>query len=275
MIQNRTDWLRLANIAALVITLFMNGISNSDWFPQTVGDLGESYGIFFLPAGYVFGIWGVIYSGLLAYVIFQAREEKKADSVARQIGGWFIISCVGNVAWLLLFLYSQLWLSTVAMLVILGSLLVIYTRLNIGLNKDATWGERLAVHVPFSIYLGWISVATVANFSTALFDSGSITAFAGIDSATWAAIMMGVAAVLAFGMLALRRDLAYALVIVWATVGINARPFDTDLYSAVASLDASLVNSVAIGVAAIVGVAVLARAASLLIGNRTDNMTPV
>ncbi|MEO1166668.1 MAG: hypothetical protein AAFV98_23015, partial [Chloroflexota bacterium] len=99
--------------------------------------------------------------------------------------------------------------------------------------------------------------------------------FAGIDSATWAAIMMGVAAVLAFGMLALRRDLAYALVIVWATVGINARPFDTDLYSAVASLDASLVNSVAIGVAAIVGVAVLARAASLLIGNRTDNMTPV
>lgn len=245
--------LQVINIVALVVTVIMNGLANTDLFPQTVGDLGESRAIFFLPAGYVFGIWGVIYTGLLAYVTYQALPSQQKNGVPDAIGWWFVISCIGNVTWLLFFVYDQIWLSTVAMLVILVSLTKISINLGIG-SKNVSLAEKWTVHIPFSIYLGWISVATVANFSTALFDSGFTASLLGIDATLWASIMIVVASVLAFAMLYFRLDVAYALVIVWASYGINARPFDTDLYSMLSSLNASLVNTTALAIAGIVAV---------------------
>jgi len=237
--------------------LVMNGLAQSDLFPNTVGELGESRAVFFLPAGYVFAIWGVIYTGLLAYIIYQARPSQKEDGVNQAIGWWFVLSCIANISWLVLFLYDLVWLSTVAMLVILGALLMIYIRLGIG-TRTVSLAEKWAVHIPFSVYLGWISVATVANFSTALFVSGFDTSFVGLTADTWASIMMVVAAVLAVSMLYFRGDIAYALVIVWATYGINARPFDTELYSILSAQNAALVNSTALAIAVIVGIAAVA-----------------
>lgn len=245
--------LQIINIVALVLTLIMNGLSQSDIFPNTVGELGESRAIFFLPAGYVFAIWGLIYTGLIAYVIYQARPSERDGQVMQSIGWWFVVSCAANIIWLVLFLYDLVWLSTVAMLALLISLLMIYIRLGIG-TKSVSLAEKWAVHIPFSIYLGWISVATIANFSTALYTSGAVTSFIGINADIWASIMLIVAAVLAFAMLYFRRDIAYALVIVWASYGINARPFDTDLYDVLANLNASLVNTISLGIAISVGI---------------------
>lgn len=251
--------LQIANIVALVVTLVLNGLSNTDLFPNTVGDLGESRAVFFLPAGYVFAIWGLIYTGLLAYVTYQALEKfrngdvPQSDSVVDRIGWWFIVSCIANSIWIILFVYDAVWLSTIAIVTILIALIAIYVRLEIGV-RDVPLIEKWTVHIPFSIYLGWVSVATVANFATALFVSGAVEGFIGIDSAMWASIMMVVAAGLGFAMLYFRRDVAYALVIVWATVGINARPFDTDLYSVLANLNANLVNTTALSIAVAVGI---------------------
>ncbi|MEO1286996.1 MAG: tryptophan-rich sensory protein [Chloroflexota bacterium] len=265
-----TTILKIINIVAFVLVLVANWGANTEFVPNTVGDLGESRAIFFLPAGYVFAIWGVIYSGLLAYVIYQAVPSKRENGVVEKIGWWFVINCVANISWLILFVYNQIWLSTVAMLVLLLSLVVITRNLGVG-KSNVSWAERLAVHVPFSIYLGWISVATVANFSTALFDNGFVTSFLGIDAALWASVMMVVASVLAFAMLYFRRDIAYALVIVWATYGINARSFETDLYSVVSSLDAGLVNTTALAIAVIVGIgAVIALGATVLRGQQAS-----
>lgn len=250
--------LQIANIVALVLTLIMNGLSQTSLFPNTVGDLGESRAIFFLPAGYVFAIWGVIYTGLTAYVIYQARPSKNDSGVVNRIGWWFVASSVANITWLFLFLFDLVWLSLVAMLGILFVLITIYVNLGIG-TRPVTRAEKWLVHVPFSTYLGWISVATIANVSTALYTSGFVTSFVGINADIWASVMMAIAAVLAFIMLYLRRDVAYALVIVWATYGINARPFDTNLYEVLSNLNAGLVNTVALSVAVIVGVAAVAR----------------
>lgn len=249
----RFSSLQIINIIALVLTLIMNGLSQTSLFPNTVGDLGESRAIFFLPSGYVFAIWGLIYTGLIAYAIYQARPSQRDAEVVQSIGWWFVVSCAANILWLVLFLFDMVWLSTVAMLAILISLLMIYTRLGIG-TKSVSMAEKWAVHIPFSIYLGWISVATVANFSTALYTSGSITSFIGLNAAMWANVMLVVAAILAFGMLYFRRDAAYALVIVWASYGIYARPFDTDLYEILADLNASLVNTMALSIAVVVGI---------------------
>jgi hypothetical protein len=248
--------LRIANIAALLITLLINFLSQTassfgiELFPRTIAELGESRAIFFLPAGYVFGIWGIIYTGLIVYAIFQARQD--GDALDDAIGPWFIISCVANALWLILFLADAVALSTVAMLVILASLLIIYQRLGIG--RQAVERARLwAVHVPFSIYLGWISVATIANFAAALYEAGQVTAFLGLSADLWAVVMMAVAFGLTGAMLWLRRDVAFAGVVIWSLVGIYARPFSTATFAPLAAQNIDLVNAAALGLAVGVG----------------------
>jgi len=251
--------LALLNALAFVAILAMNFLAQAaDIFPYTTTELGESRAIFFLPSGYVFAIWGVIYFGLGAYITYQLRPANYDKPLHEQISIFFIVSCIANVTWLILFLNNLIWESTVAMLVLLASLLAIYLRLNIG-RVQVTTLEKWAVHIPFSIYLGWITVATVANFAAALYTSGNVTAFLGITADVWTVIMMAVAAVLAALMLIIRRDIAYALVVVWALMGIYARPFNTPTFEVLASLNGDLVHTAALVIAIAIGVGAAAR----------------
>jgi hypothetical protein len=253
------SWLPIANVIAYIVTLVINFVSQAPGiFPQTVGELGESRAIFFLPAGYVFGIWGLIYTGLGAYVIYQALPKQRNNPIIAQIGWWFILSCIGNSVWLILFLGNQLVLSTIAMLLILVSLIVIYLRLGIGRGKVER-AERFAVQVPFSIYLGWITVATVANFATMLYEQGFVMDFVGISADVWAVVMMVIAAVIALAMVLRHRDIAFALVVVWAISGIYARPFDTATFAPLQSLNVGLVDTTAlvIAIGIVVAIAVI------------------
>lgn len=255
----RVSVLQISNLVALIATLIMNGFSaNSELFGQTMAEVGEKRAVFFLPSGYVFAIWGVIYILIIGFTIYQFRPIAKENGTLESVGWWFVISCIANVVWLFLFLFDQVWLSTIAMLVLLGSLIMIYQRLKIG-QEPVDWQQKWAAHIPFSVYLGWISVATVANFSAALYESGQVTSFLGIGADIWAVVMMLVAGVLAITMLLRRYDIAYALVIMWALYGINARPFDTDTFSVLADLNTGLVNQGALAVTVIVGLAVLVR----------------
>jgi hypothetical protein len=252
---SRTRVLQILNVVALVATLIMNFVAQSDLVPNTVGALGESRAIFFLPAGYVFAIWGVIYIGLIGFAIYQARPVAVEKGIVDRVGIWFIVSNIANSVWVILFVYNYIWISTAVIVVLLFSLIMIYRNLGIGV-REVDWQEQWAAHIPFSIYLGWVSVATVANLSAALYESGYELSFLGINADLWAAIMMAVAAVLAFVMLYFRRDLAYALVVIWAVVGIYARPFDTEVFELLSGLNASLVNTAALVVAAVVAIGV-------------------
>lgn len=255
----RTRILQVLNLVALIATLIMNFVSQSDLVPNTVGQLGESRAIFFLPAGYVFAIWGVIYIGLIGFVIYQMRPVAVEHGVVDRVGIWFIVSSIANSVWVILFVYNYVWVSTVVIVILLLSLIMIYRNLGIGV-RVVDWQEQWAAHIPFSVYLGWVSVATVANIAAALYENGAQMSFLGINADLWAAIMMAVAAVLAFGMLYFRRDLAYALVVVWAVVGIYARPFDTEVFQMVSELNAGLVNTAALAVAVVVGIGVVGSA---------------
>ena len=260
---NRISVLQFANITAFIITLIFNFLSQSasvlglELFPYTVAELGEARGVFFLPAGYVFAIWGVIYLGLAAYVIYQGRPSMREDSIQERIGWWFVASSIGNVTWLVLFVNNRIYLSTVAIVLILVSLLAIYLRLDIG-RRQVSRAEFWVVHIPFSIYLGWVSVATIANIAAALYDAGNMTALLGIGADVWTAIMMVIAAVLALAMIFTRRDVAFPLVVVWALVGIYARPFNTAVFEPVADLDIDLVNTTALVLAVVIAAAVIA-----------------
>lgn len=257
----RLSALQIFNIVAFIAVLAMNFLSQTastlgvTLFPNTVAELGESRAIFFLPAGYVFAIWGIIYTGLTAYVVYQSRPSMRDSEIVKKIGIWFIVSCVANATWLVLFLNNLLPESTIVIGILLASLLMIYVRLGIGRGAVSN-AVRWAVHIPFSIYLGWVAVATVANISAMLYEQGAILSWAGLSADVLAVVMMVVAGGLALAMIVTRGDIAYALVAVWALVGIYVRPFDTDTFAPVANLNADLVNTGALGVAIVLALAV-------------------
>lgn len=218
-------WAKRTTVAiTLIITLIINGLASTGRMNGvTTGEISDLFDVFFVPAAYVFSIWGLIYLGLIAYTIYQFRcEDKHISTIA-----WpFILSNVFNSAWIIAWHYQVFWLSILLMFAILGCLITIYTRLNIGLTT-ASAQEKLFVHLPFSIYLGWITVATIANITSYLDFIG--WSGWGISEAMWAVIMLGVAVIVGTVISLSRGDIAYMAVLVWAFIGIAVKHAGTPL----------------------------------------------
>lgn len=177
----------------------------------------------YFPANYAFSIWGVIYAFLIAYGVFQALPRNAANPALRRTGWLFVLSCVFNIGWLTSFHFNLFPLSMVMMLLLLGTLITIYIRLGIGVTAVST-GMKWCVHIPFSIYIGWITAATITNAGYVLRDAGW-DGF-GIADQTWAVIMLVITGILSVAMVVLRRDVAYGLLIIWAVGAIAVRHAD-------------------------------------------------
>lgn len=210
------------NALAIVGTIVMNILANA--LPlngQFTGDISDRFQVFFVPAGYVFSIWGLIYIGLLAFAVYQALPSRRQDALLRRLGYLPALSGIANVAWLFFWHYNRFGWTLVAMLLLLASLLAVYLRAGIGRTPVATQAERWCVRVPFSVYLGWITVATIANVTDVL----SLTTWSGWGLApeTWAVVLLTVAVMIALAMAATRRDAAHILVLTWAFAGIGVK----------------------------------------------------
>jgi hypothetical protein len=182
------------------------------------GQISDRFQVYFVPAGYVFSIWGLIYLGLIAYAIFQALPSQRENPRLWATGWWITLGGLANSVWIFLWHYEQFPLTLIAMLVLLGTLIVTYLRLGIGRTRVST-GETWAVRLPFSIYLGWITVATVANVTDVL-DYVNWDGF-GIAPEVWMVIVLAAVLGIAVTMNFTRRDIAYALVLLWALAGIS------------------------------------------------------
>lgn len=189
---------------------------------NTTQALSDKYANLFVPAGLTFSIWGFIYILLGIYTIYQMviafrPAAPKKDFIDR-IGIWFFISCLFNTGWIFAWHYEVMWLSLVIMLLLLVSLLVIYLRLGIGKRDDALNNEKGLVHLNFSIYLGWITVATIANVTAFLVKYGW-NRF-GLDEQFWTVLVIAVGIVITLGMIFIRNDIFHSLVVIWAFAGI-------------------------------------------------------
>jgi hypothetical protein len=188
---------------------------------KTTGQLSDQYPNLFVPSGLTFSIWGVIYILLGIYVVYgivhSARKSEPTNDFMERIGILFIVTCAANAGWILAWQYEMLPLSLAFMVILLVTLIAIYNRLNVGRSKAAL-AEKYMVHLPVSVYFGWISIATIANV-TALLVAYKWNRF-GIRDEIWAIIMIGIGIVLGLIMLLSRRDIFYALVIDWAVLGI-------------------------------------------------------
>ncbi len=184
------------------------------------GKISDSFHVYFVPAGYVFAIWGLIYIGLLTYGIYQALPSQKDNPRLQAAGWWVVLGGLANGLWIFLWHY-ELFIGTLAvMLVLLASLIATYLSLGIGetkVSKSETW----LVRVPFSIYLGWITVATIANASDVL-DYIKWNQF-GLSDGTWMLIILLVVVIISGLMSVSRRDIAYLAVILWALAGIGLK----------------------------------------------------
>lgn len=238
------------NLIGVVATITMNALAvilpiNG----KTTQYLSDSLPNLFVPAGLTFSVWGVIYILLICFGIYQlaAALRKEPPDFIGKIGWLFVFASIENCGWILAWHYQQVLLSLFIMIVLLLTLLFIYLKLDIP-KLPLSKRDRWFVQLPFSVYTGWITVATVAN-ATAWLVSIGWDGF-GIPAVAWTVLVIGAATAITVAILLTRKDVAYSLVILWAFLGIAIKRLD-------APKDFSAALSTPVGIAAIVGMGLI------------------
>ena len=215
-----TKILVIANIIAFIAMIVINYLATSlPIWGLTTGQLSDLYPNLFTPAGITFSIWGLIYLSLLGFIIWQAIDffKNKGNEITKKLWIWFIMSCITNIWRIFAWHNQKVFLSVLIMLLFLIILTIISKKINIWKKTWSIWNKYL-VETPFSLYLGWISVATIANISTLLVNIW--WGWRWISPITWTIISIIVATILALLALYKNKNVVFALVIIWAFLWI-------------------------------------------------------
>jgi hypothetical protein len=210
---NFIGFLAVVLVNALAVILPINN--------RTTQELSDKYPNLFVPAGITFSVWGIIYLFLALFIIYQFvvafRRSSDERGIFEKIGILFFISCIFNVSWILAWHYEIVWLSLIIMALLLISLISIYVRLGTG-RPGKRNSEKILVNIPFSVYLGWITIATIANV-TAFLVQINWNKF-GISDQLWTVIVIAVGVIITLATVFSRNDIFYCFVVIWALVGI-------------------------------------------------------
>ncbi|ADV68323.1 hypothetical protein [Deinococcus maricopensis] len=206
-------------LASAVATIVMNALANAlPLFGRNTGEISDDLPNAFTPTGATFAVWGVIFLGLLVFAVYQALPAQRGARYD-QLCWPFLLGCALNVTWLLAWHSLHLGWSVVVMLALLADLVWLYVTLDRLALRGA---ERWALGVPGSLYLAWITVATVANITAYLVSVDAPAALLGWSAPTWSAALVVVASLVGAWLLARRRDVPFALVLLWAFYGVYA-----------------------------------------------------
>lgn len=212
---------QIAVIIVVLVTIIINILA--DALPingLNTGKISDNFHVLFVPAGYVFAIWGLIYIGLLTYAIYQVLPAQKDNPRMQATGWWVVLGGLANSMWIFLWHY-ELFLGTLAaMLVLLASLIATYVRLGTRESRVSP-AETWMVRIPISIYLGWITVATIANVADVL--SYLKWNQFGFSEGIWMLVILFAVVVISSLMSFTRRDITYVAVILWALAGIGVK----------------------------------------------------
>lgn len=190
----------------LATLLPLNGI--------TTAAISDSFKVFFVPAGYVFAIWGVIYLTQIALTWQLFSKRKTLAPQISKLFGWVVAGHIANALWLVFWHYQMIFFTLPLMLVLLISLIQQYRIIRAEVND-------VVIQSATSIYLGWISVATIANVTDVLWAAGWNGS--GIAPELWAALMIVIAGLLAGTIVLRERDYVYPIVITWSIIGIAVK----------------------------------------------------
>ena len=213
--------IKVCTAAAYVAMVVVNYLANA--LPiggVTTGEASDAYTNLFTPAGITFSIWGLIYLLLFGYTLYQLgfwqkdRSPEKVSLLAK-INSYFLITSLANIAWIFAWHYGVIWLSVLIMIALLIFLIKIADVVNKGKYSIS---DTIFVRLPFSIYFGWITVATIANVTATLVNYGW-NGF-GLSEQFWAVLVIAVGIIIAVSVLFSRNDIFYCLVVDWAILGI-------------------------------------------------------
>ncbi len=224
--RNLIKWLVAASYLLMIA---VNGLAN--YLPingvQT-GQVSDSYQNLFAPAGFTFAIWGVIYFLLAGFVVYQfgfMRTENKVikSGLVTKIGFLFIITSVINALWVFAWHYDFIFLS----LVLIALLLIFLILINLEIRKHSLRRiEKWLIRLPFSVYFGWLTIATIANTTVWLVSIG--WGGFGLSEVTWTVIILAVGLLISASTMVRFKDIAYGLVIIWAYYGILMKHLSPD-----------------------------------------------
>ncbi|NNE25304.1 MAG: tryptophan-rich sensory protein [Saprospiraceae bacterium] len=189
------------------------------FFGKTPGDVSDLYPNLLTPADFAFSIWSVVYIllALFGYQNLKARTNKKEKipNEIKAIGWLFMLSCILNFAWLLVWQSQHIAWSFIIIFLLWINLILIYYRLS--QIKNARWQYS----IPFSVYLAWVCVAALANLNILLIDSGF--EFFGMEEAYWTATLIGIGILGTYLVLSLSKDIWFTLVLIWAYFGMYVK----------------------------------------------------
>ncbi len=237
------DW--GGNLVAFAIVILLNFLSNA--LPingQTMPQISAKYPSLFTPAGFTFAIWGVIYLGLLAFVIWQALPAQRSNDKVARLSTWFQINCVMNAGWIVLWHYDLLALSLLFMFVILATLILIYRTLIANIDT-APFTEHLVLYLPFSLYTGWITLATIANAS--VLQTSNNWDYVWLTAVQWTLLKLAVAGAIGARMVVKYRDPVFGAVLIWGAYGISVMQSATPSVAA-AALTLSLLMALLVAI---------------------------
>ncbi len=210
----------LINALLFGVMIAVNALANA--LPinnKTTGELSNQYPNLFVPAGITFAIWGIIYLLmiiLITYQIVTAFSKSKTSllhSVHEKLIGF---TCILNVVWILVWHYEYVVISVLVMLLFLSTLIYLFIQLKA--IPTTTFIQYVCIKLPISVYLGWISIATIANITTLLIHL-NWNGF-GISESIWTITMLTIALVINLFMFLSQKTIPFTLVFIWALVGI-------------------------------------------------------
>lgn len=203
-------------VAATLGVIFVNYLAAKGYINhQTPEAVSDKYPTLITPSGYAFAIWSLIYLGLAAFAFFQVLPKNKGRYA--KIRTVYIFNCAANCAWIYLWHYEQITASLFVMFALLGTLVFI----NVKLLKTESAAEYWLTRVPFNIYFGWITVATILNFTVALIYLNVKTS----DSAAGvlASVLLIAATLLGIIIRFKLANVAYPVTIAWALTAIAVK----------------------------------------------------
>jgi len=217
------------NIIGYIAMIAVNYLANA--LPlngRGTGEISDSYANLFAPAGFTFAIWGLIYLLLAGFAVYQILlfiRQSAGFSYIKEMGFLFFITSLANSLWIFAWHYDYIGISVLLMLVLLVSLIIIDRKLS-GFREEMKVQAKVLVSLPFSVYLGWISVATIANITVFLIKIG----WNGFNIAPWiwTSLVILVAAFLGIFYTFRYRNYPYTLVIIWALFGILIKRLNAD-----------------------------------------------
>lgn len=199
-------------LAMIIVNFLANFLPINN---MSTGAISELYPNLFTPVPLAFSIWGIIYFLVALYVLYQLglfKKVKRDQNLLSKVGFYFCISSIANIVWILFWHHNLILLSFLTILVLLASLIkiIIYLRK----ERLDDW-QKLLVRVPFTVYLGWISVATIANFVVLVKSFDLIN-----NPVCFTISMLSIGTAVGLFVLIKRRDIIYGLVFIWAYLGI-------------------------------------------------------